>query len=198
MSSSAHEKAPLVLTVSSSSEPRPSAGVSLPLLAGLLFGSGFCALICQVAWQREFRLIFGASTAASAAVLAIFMGGLGAGSLYFGARADRHPRPLLLYAELEGAIAVFAALTPSLLRLGRLLYVGAGGTTSLGQLGGTMARLAIASLVVLPITFLMEEPSRPPARRPKSRPTPSEGDWPWSMDSTRSVPSSVDSPPRSC
>src|SRR4029450_1366459 len=42
-------------------------------VAALLFVSGLCALVYQVAWLREFRLIFGASTAASAAVLAIFM-----------------------------------------------------------------------------------------------------------------------------
>ena len=64
------------------------------LVAALLFGSGFCALVYQVGWLREFRLIFGASTAASAAVLAIFIGGLGVGGLLLGPRADRHPRPL--------------------------------------------------------------------------------------------------------
>ena len=70
-------------------------------VAALLFGSGFCALVYQTGWLREFRLIFGASTAASAAVLAIFIGGLGAGGLLLGPRADRHPRPLLFYATLE-------------------------------------------------------------------------------------------------
>src|SRR5689334_797841 len=40
-------------------------------LAPLLFGSGLCALIYQVAWFREFRLVFGASTLATSAVLAI-------------------------------------------------------------------------------------------------------------------------------
>jgi spermidine synthase len=64
-------------------------------VAGLLAGSGFCALVYQVGWLRDFRLIFGASTAASAAVVAIFIGGLGAGSLWLGPRADRHPRPIL-------------------------------------------------------------------------------------------------------
>ena len=47
--------------------------------AVLLFGSGLCALVYQVVWLREFRLVFGASTSASAAVLAVFLGGLGAG-----------------------------------------------------------------------------------------------------------------------
>ena len=84
-------------------------------VAALLFGSGFCALVYQVGWLREFRLIFGASTAASAAVLAIFIGGLGAGGLLLGPRADRHPRPLLFYATLEAIVAVSAALSPLLL-----------------------------------------------------------------------------------
>src|ERR687894_859543 len=86
-------------------------------VALLLYGSGTCALIYQMAWLREFRLIFGASTAASAAVLAIFMGGLGLGGLILGPRADRHPRPILYYAQLETIIAVSAALTPLVLAL---------------------------------------------------------------------------------
>ena len=89
------------------------------LVAALLFGSGFCALVYQVAWLRDFRLIFGASTAASAAVLAIFIGGLGVGGLLLGPRADRHPRPLLLYAQLELIVAVSAAATPLLLAVVR-------------------------------------------------------------------------------
>src|SRR5689334_20980996 len=59
----------------------------------LLYFSGACALVYQVAWFREFRLIFGASTAATGAVLALFTAGLGAGGLFFGGRADRHANP---------------------------------------------------------------------------------------------------------
>src|SRR5215472_15772724 len=92
-------------------------------VAPLLFGSGFCALIYQVVWTREFRLIFGASTAASAAVLAIFIGGLGVGGLLLGKRADQHPRPLLFYAQLETVIALSTAASPVLLSLGRWIYV---------------------------------------------------------------------------
>ena len=50
--------------------------------AVLLFFSGACALTYQTVWFRQFRLIFGASTFATAAVLAIFMGGLGVGSAF--------------------------------------------------------------------------------------------------------------------
>src|SRR5947208_5505999 len=112
-------------------------------VAALLFGSGFCALVYQVAWLREFRLIFGASTAASAAVLAIFIGGLGLGGWLLGRRADAHPRPILFYAQLESVVAVSAALSPLLLMLVRELYVFAGGTPRLGLVVGTVGRLAL-------------------------------------------------------
>src|SRR5207253_9564565 len=92
-------------------------------VAALLFGSGFCALVYQVAWLREFRLIFGASTAASAAVVAIFIGGLGIGGMFLGPRADRHAGPLLRYAALEATIAVCGAVSPLLLTLVRLASV---------------------------------------------------------------------------
>src|SRR6266849_9342531 len=90
-------------------------------VAPLLFGSGLCALVYQVVWLREFRLVFGASTAASAAVLAIFIGGLGAGALLLGPRADRRRAPLLFYARLETLVALSAAATPALLALVRSL-----------------------------------------------------------------------------
>src|SRR5216110_3046294 len=111
------------------------------LVGSLLLGSGCCALIYQIAWLREFRLIFGASTAASAAVLAIFIGGLGIGGLLLGPRADRHPRPLLLYSTLEAIVAVFAALSPLLIVLARSIYLASGGSLRLGLVAATVERL---------------------------------------------------------
>jgi spermidine synthase len=124
-------------------------------IAPLLFGSGFCALVYQTAWQRELRLIFGASTAASAAVLAIFMGGLGLGGALLGARADRDKRPLGLYANLELLICAATALTPLLVDLARALYVGLGGTVALGLGLGTVVRLVLSALVLAGPTLLM-------------------------------------------
>src|SRR5215212_11292441 len=94
-------------------------------VAALLFGSGFCALVYQVGWLRELRLTFGVSTAASAAVLAIFIGGLGLGGLLLGPRADRHQRPILFYSWLEIIVAGSAALCPLLLSLVRDAYIAA-------------------------------------------------------------------------
>jgi spermidine synthase len=124
-------------------------------VAAFPFFSGTCALVYQTAWFREFRLIFGASTAASAAVLAIFMGGLGLGSWLLGDRADRAPRPLAYYANLELGIAVSAALTPLFLWIARAAYVAVGGTTVLGTAGGTVVRLALSALVLGVPTVLM-------------------------------------------
>src|ERR1041384_429869 len=123
--------------------------------AGLLFGSGCCALIYQIAWIREFRLIFGASTAASAAVLAIFIGGLGLGGWLLGRRADAHPRPILFYAQLETIVAISAALTPLLLMLVRELYVYLGGAPRLGLVVGTVGRLVLSGLVLAIPTVAM-------------------------------------------
>lgn len=124
-------------------------------VASFLFGSGFCALIYQLAWLRQFRIIFGTSTAATAAVLGIFMGGLGFGSLILGRRADAKARPLRFYATLELLIAAAVALTPLLLWLIRRLYIATGGTMSLGQGGATVLRLILSAAVIGVPTFLM-------------------------------------------
>lgn len=129
--------------------PRPET------VAALLFSSGLCALIYQSVWLREFRLIFGASTPASAAVLGIFMGGLGLGSAYLGRRAEASRRPLLLYGNLELLIALFAAVTPLLLIGVRHLYMATGGDMVLGHFFGTVVRLIMASIVLIGPTFLM-------------------------------------------
>lgn len=124
-------------------------------IAALLFGSGFCALVYQLGWTREFRLIFGASTAASAAVLAVFVGGLGLGGLLLGPRADRHKRPLLFYAQLETIIAISAALSPFLLSLVRALYLATGGSEALGTTIASGGRLVLSALVLAVPTLAM-------------------------------------------
>jgi spermidine synthase len=124
-------------------------------VATILFGSGLSALVYQIAWQREFRLVFGSSTAASAAVLTIFIGGIGVGGLLLGRRADGHPRPLRFYAQLEIGVAATAALTPLLLDVARAAYIRAGGVLALGTTLGTALRLALAALVLAVPTVLM-------------------------------------------
>ncbi|MSR84129.1 MAG: spermidine synthase [Candidatus Latescibacteria bacterium] len=123
--------------------------------SGLLFGSGLCSLIYQMVWLREFRLVFGGSTSASAAVLSVFLGGLGIGGIWLGRRADLYRRPLELYAYLELLIAVLAAVSPFLIALARGIYIGLGGEAVLGSALATWVRIALTALVLAAPTLLM-------------------------------------------
>jgi spermidine synthase len=116
-------------------------------VAALLFFSGLSALVYQTVWMRQFRLIFGASTLATGAVLAIFMAGLGLGSALLGKKADQTDRPLAWYARLELWIAAAAALSQPLLFVAAKLYFASGGLSVL--------RILIAIVVLGPATFLM-------------------------------------------
>ncbi len=118
-------------------------------------GSGACALVYQTAWFGELKLVFGASTLATGAVLAIFMGGLGVGSARFGRRADAHPRPLRFYANLELTVALFAAASPLFLAAVRALYLAVGGSSTLGGFGATVVRLLLSTVVLAVPTLAM-------------------------------------------
>ncbi|HEY1066273.1 MAG TPA: fused MFS/spermidine synthase, partial [Pirellulales bacterium] len=124
-------------------------------VAFMLFVSGACALVYQTAWFRELRLVFGGSTAASAAVTAIFMAGLGLGNALLGKLAERSPLPLVWYARLEAGVALGAALSPALVDLVEWLYRALGGQEALGSAGATAVRLVLAALVLGFPAFLM-------------------------------------------
>ena len=132
-----------------------TAASSVLAVSLLLLTSGFCALVYQVAWLRLLRLVFGSSTAAQAAMLAIFMAGLGSGALFLGRRADRSTNPLRMYAQLELGITLAAAASPFLIVVVRSVYLGLGGTAGLGDVGGNLLRLMLSTLVLGVPTFLM-------------------------------------------
>jgi predicted membrane-bound spermidine synthase len=127
----------------------------LSAVTAFLFVSGAGALALQNIWFREFRLVFGASTPAFGAVLAIFMAGLWAGSLFWGRRTDRHSDPLRLYALLECGVGLTAAATPFLIRAVFSLYALLGGDAALGTVGGHAGRILLSLLVLGVPTFLM-------------------------------------------
>jgi spermidine synthase len=75
--------------------------------------SGVAALIYQIAWTRQFALVFGTSELAVATVLAAYMGGLALGARVVAAWLARITRPVVIYAALELGIAITAiALVP--------------------------------------------------------------------------------------
>ncbi|MEY2479528.1 MAG: spermidine synthase [Verrucomicrobiota bacterium] len=133
----------------------PISSASRRIVPLLLFGSGFCALVYQTTWLREFRLIFGGSTAATAAVLGIFMSGLGVGGIVLGRRCETKARPLAFYGRLELFIAASAVMSLLLIVVARSFYIALGGTSTMGMLGGTIVRLVLAAIILGTPTFLM-------------------------------------------
>lgn len=121
----------------------------------LLFLSGACALIFQIVWTRELRLIFGATTSASAAVLAIFMGGIGLGNAFLGRIIDRAENSIRVYGFLEIGVAICAAASPLLISLARSVYIGVGGQSELGTGVASVVRLGMSFIVLGLPTFLM-------------------------------------------
>jgi spermidine synthase len=124
-------------------------------LGGLFFLSGASALVYELVWQRQLNLVFGVSTLSVSATLAAFMGGLAAGGLLFGHRADRTPRPLRLYAALELGVGVTGLLVPPGFAVLTDLHPRLHAALGAGPWGATGLRLGLALLVLaVPATLL--------------------------------------------
>lgn len=118
-----------------------------------MFLSGFSSLAYQSALFRAFTLIFGTSTAATAAVMGVFVAGLGLGAIALGEYIDRDEAPLLVYARLEGAIGALLLLTPTLMRLVDAAYIGLARHVA-GGFAITFVRVLLCGATILPVTFL--------------------------------------------
>lgn len=121
----------------------------------LVFASGLAALIYEILWLRECRILLGSTVQASSIVLASFFGGLAMGSSYWGRRAPQAGNLLHLAALLEGAGALssllFFSLAPFLVKITPLLASAAGQNALL--LLATRLCLG-ACLILLPAFFM--------------------------------------------
>ena len=99
----------------------------LPALLACFFLSGAAGLIDQVVWSKALGLVFGHTAYAVATVLAVFMGGLAAGSALFARRAilaaQRVALVVIERANLREFKSIIAHLHdgPALHELGELL-----------------------------------------------------------------------------
>jgi spermidine synthase len=136
------------------------------LLYLLFFCSGLSGLIYQVVWVREFGNAFGNTVYSASVVVAVFMLGLGAGSYLVGRWADRRysTRPdslLRAYGFVELAIAglglAIALVLPHLSAISALTssYSRDAAGWYVPSTASYLARGAIATLLVAPITVLM-------------------------------------------
>jgi spermidine synthase len=125
------------------------------LVLTLFFFSGACGLVYQIVWVRMLTQVFGTTATAVGVVLAAFMLGLALGSWLLGKLADRHARPLHLYALLEVGIGL-AALGAHLL-LGQITpaYVALYDISGQSALLLAVVRFLLAFALVMMPTFLM-------------------------------------------
>jgi len=87
----------------------------------LFFGSGFPALIYQIVWQRSLFTLYGVNIESVTMIVAVFMLGLGLGSLAGGwLSARRGIRLLLTFGSIEILVGSFGAAS-----LGIFHHVGA-------------------------------------------------------------------------
>jgi spermidine synthase len=119
----------------------------------LFFGSGFAALVYQVAWSRLLHLVIGVGIFAITTVVCTFMAGLALGSYVAGRFAGGLRRPLRAYGVVEGAIALYAVLTPRLFALAEPVYATA--LPGLGPVSLNAFRVALSALLLLVPTALM-------------------------------------------
>lgn len=127
--------------------------MSLPVrlwMTFLFFLSGLAALVYHVAWQRLLVVFAGGDVLAVTIIVTAFMAGIGCGSFFGGALADRSTqrRNLLLFAAAEALIALFGLLSKWLFH--DLLYLKFGGIADSRVLTALVLMLAL----LIP-TFLM-------------------------------------------
>lgn len=124
-----------------------------PAFVGIIALSGFVALAWQILWMRQLGLVFGNGAHAAAMTLAVFFGGLAAGSWFWGRRSSRLAHPLRSYARLEFGIGALGLLCLPLLVVYRAIYPALADTAGDGGLWLVRAGLAVA--MVFPAAFLM-------------------------------------------
>jgi spermidine synthase len=115
-----------------------------------------------VTWQKYLATLVGSHGEATAAVLAIFLGGLSAGYSLFGwatrglaeraRRSGRSPRLLLFYALVEGGIGIYILIFPTLFGFARSLSL----LAPAGQAGlGFAFDVGLSTLLIGPPAVLM-------------------------------------------
>src|SRR5262245_6329462 len=82
------------------------------VVTALFIGSGFAAMVYELAWFHLLRLVIGASWISLGILLATFMGGMCLGSLALPLVVPARFHPLRVYAFLELAIGAFGGAMP--------------------------------------------------------------------------------------
>lgn len=122
----------------------------------LLFGfflAGAAALVLEVVWSRYLGLLLGSSSRAGAAVLALYMGGMAAGSFSAGRLMLLGSGRFSAYTLLQFGAAVYSVLTPLLYQ--QICVPLSLAAANASPLAGVSLKLAAACLLLLPPTMMI-------------------------------------------
>lgn len=125
----------------------------------LAFFSGAAALLYQTLWIKQLSLVVGVDVYAVATGVAAFFCGLALGNFWLGRASDRTASPALLFAALEGSIALLGPISTLCLSHSAPLFVRLQGTAGVAAwalpfllvgvpavcMGGTLPALLRAS-----------------------------------------------------
>ena len=158
-----HEPARAPLTASSTPAPGFRSGtVTLPLprlrivLLAVSAGTAIASFIYEIAWIRMLALVLGGATHAFELMLSAFILGLALGAFWVRTRIDRFEDPLRALGIVQWTMGALALATlPVYLASFQWTasLLGALNMTPEGYAVFTIARYAIALLVMLPATF---------------------------------------------
>jgi spermidine synthase len=129
------------------------------LIPLLLLVTGLTGLVYEVVLGRLLALHLGSSGASQAVTLATFLGGMALGAALAGGPlrrvVARLGRPLQAYALLEAGIGLWALLLPSLATVAFRAFTALASNLEPGGMTTTLAKLALAAALVLPLTAAM-------------------------------------------
>jgi spermidine synthase len=131
--------------------------------------SGCAALIYELVWFQTLELFIGSSAVSVATLLAAFMSGLGAGSVFVPRHISPGRHAIVVYGVLELAIGVCGLVLLAVLPLVGGVYAASGGA------GGVATRAVVAALCLLPPTIVMGATLPIAARWADRRPSTSAG-----------------------
>jgi len=124
-------------------------------ILALVACSGFAALVYEVLWLKELRLLFGNTAHAAAATLSVFFGGLALGGYVFARAAPKVKRPLRAYALLELGIALAALIYFGVIAIYRAAYAPLFGALGESRFFFASVKVILAAVLMLPGTTLM-------------------------------------------
>ncbi len=126
-----------------------------PLIVGLFLVNGVCNLAYEVLWARALALIIGTTTYAFSVMLAVFLTGIAAGSLWMTRRLGTWNDPLRVLLRIQAAMALWVLASPLLVNA--LPYVFLRGLWAFGITWETSLALkcALSALLLLPLTLGM-------------------------------------------